>query len=256
MRKIEKWQWIVFVTSFAQLISPGLLTVLGYSVSVENSEPQITPAEYTFVIWGVITLLSFFYGVFQLFPGRINKQLHFQLSKGLSIVYFLFVLWLITAVLDWLLITVLIFLVMFVILTVLFDKLIRERQNLTFPEKIILFGQIAMYTGWTTIAIFANTASAVKYYGITDNGFTGILWQSIILVIALINGKYWLGIFKQNVIYGLTIIWALVGVFSGLLQHSNNLVLRLIVGFGIILVLAHLLSRDTLSKIGIKGAYQ
>lgn len=253
MKEIHKWQWMVLMASFIQLISPGVVTLLGFSVNSPNSDPQITPAGYAFVVWGVITILSFAYGLFQVFPNRTNKQLHSNLSRGLTGVYLLFVFWLIAAILKWLTVTVIIFLIMFVLLTLLFEKIIQERHRLTRIEKIILFGQIAIYTGWTTIAIFANSASAIKYYGLTDTGVLGILWQSVILILALVNGKYWLKKFDRNVIYGLTLIWALSGVFFGLLRYSDNLPLRIITLFGIILVGLHLLIPDIIQKVRLKG---
>jgi hypothetical protein len=247
MQKIEKWQIIVLVTAFIQLISPGIVAALGLSVGSEASDPQITPAGYTFVVWGVITLLAFSYGVYQILPNRKNRELHYKMSKGLSIVYILFAAWLVAAILDWLFMTVGIFICMFFILTFLFQKLIKEKNTLSSIERIILFGQVAVYTGWTTVAIFANTASALKFYGLSDTGASGIIWQALILVFALMNSKYWLQKFNTNLIFGITILWALIGIFFGLTQYDNNVPLLVLVVFGVFLVIAHLFA-DIFSK--------
>lgn len=245
MKKIKRWQWFVLVASFFQLISPPILTLLDLSVSNENSgtEPQLTPAGYTFSIWGVITLLAFGYGVYQALPERQNQQLHKLLSRRLAIVYVLFICWLVAAVLQWLIITVLIFVVMFHLLTLVFREILEQRHHLNMAEKITLFGQIAVYTGWTTVAIFANTASALTFYGLSNEGTTGIVWQAVILALALLNGKYWLNKFNRDLVFGGTIIWALTGVFFGLLQYNNNTLLRVITIFGIMLVAVHLITK-------------
>lgn len=247
MEKVKRWQWLVLLTSFFQLLSPPILTVLGLSVNGQNAgnaqggDPQLTPAGYTFIVWGVITLLSFSYGIYQSLPDRRNQPLHKTLSSRLAMIYLLFVCWLVAAVLQWLAMTVFIFLAMFVLLTGVFNVVLAERSRLNLTEKIILFGQLAVYTGWTTVAIFANTASAIKFYGVSDKGTTGIIWQAVILTFALLNGKYWLKKFNLDLVFGATIIWALVGIFFGLLQYDDNLVLRLITIFGILLVGGHII---------------
>ncbi|HEU4470178.1 MAG TPA: hypothetical protein VFR58_03770 [Flavisolibacter sp.] len=252
MTKIKTWQWSVLATSFFQLMGPGVLTLLGFSVSAENSSPQITPAGYTFAVWGVITLLSFAYGIYQCLPDRINWRVHWAMSRGLSLVYLLFLIWLVAAVMKWLAATVLVFITMFCLLTLLFQKLMQERKKLNLTERIILFGQVAIYTGWTTVAVFANAASAIKYYGVSDAGLAGIIWQAAILILALINGKYWLNRFDRDLIFGTTIIWALAGVYFGLLQYPDNGVLRVITLAGMVLVAGHLVmkgyARDQLKK--------
>ena len=218
---VKKSQWRVLVSSFLQLVNPGIMTLLGYTLESEGDAPQITPAAFTFIVWGVITTLSFAYGVYQALPHHGNNGLHMILSKTLTTIYLLFVVWLIAAAMQLLFITVLIFVVMFIVLILVFDKLIKERNNLNRAEQIILFGQIAIYTGWTTIAIFANTASAIKYYGLSGVGVTGMIWQAAILILALINGKYWLEKFNRNLTFGITLLWALTGVFFGLIQYKK-----------------------------------
>ena len=232
---------LVFLASIIQLISPGITTLLGQSVGSPNSDPLITPAGYAFIIWGVITFLAFFYGIYQILPKRDNRELHKDLSVHLIIIYLLFPLWLIAAAENWLLLTVLIFVGMFTQLTVAFQKVLHYDGKLPPIEKVVLLGQLAIYTGWTTVAIFANTASAIKYYGLSDAGTLGIIWQSFILIGALINSVYWLKKFDRNLIYGLTIIWAFTGVLIGLMAYDQTLILQFITGVAILVVLMYML---------------
>lgn len=255
MGKVKKWQWLVLSTSFVQLMSPPIFTILGLSVSSRNAgnsqggDPQLTPAGYTFIVWGVITFLSFGFGVYQSLPSRQNQQLHKAVSHKLAMVYLLFVLWLFAAALQWLAVTVFIFLIMFFLLTCVFEKVLEKKNRLNLPEKIMLFGQLAIYTGWTTVAIFANTASAIKFYGVSDQGTAGVIWQAVILTLALVNSKYWLNKFNRDLVFGATIIWALVGIFFGLLQYDDTMVLRLITIFGIILVTGHLTGKHARPQV-------
>lgn len=248
------WKWAVLISATLQLISPGILTLLGKSVNSKISDPQITPAGYTFAIWGIITLLSFCYSIYQFLPNRKNADLHLTISRAITLVYLLFVCWLFFATKQWLVTTVIIFSVMFFLLTLVFEKVIENRHRLGLTEKFVLFGQIAIYSGWTTVAIFANTASAIKFYGLSDSGLTGIFWQSLILIFALINGKYWLKKFNNNITYGATILWALVGILIGLMQFEDNIPLKIIVIFGIFLVTIHLVNFDIFKLYKTKGS--
>jgi len=48
-----------------------------------------------------------------------------------------------------------------------------------------------------------------------------MIWQATILILALINGKYWLEKFNRNLAFGITLLWALTGVFFGLIQYKK-----------------------------------
>ena len=226
----------VFITSVTQIISP-LFSTFRDNKPEYSTDPQITPAGYTFAIWGVITLLALLYGTYQLLPQRKNRDLHQKLSKGIILVYILFSAWLFAADRDWQIVTLLIFLCMFFTLRVLLEIILKEQQKLNLLEKIILEAQIAIYTGWSTIAIFANIGSVIKFYGFSDLGMTGILWQSILLLAALGNSILGLYKFSANLFYAATILWAFTGVFVGLQDESNVSLLKILAILGIVVVL-------------------
>lgn len=219
MKKVI-YQFFVLFFSITQFLSPLFSSFNGERTS-ENTNPQITPAGYAFAVWGVITLLAFLYGIYQVLPNRKNKILHQSIAKNLVIIYILFSVWLYAAAQNWLIITVFIFVTMFYFLVIVFDEVLKNKDIITKTEKVLLLGQIAIYTGWTTVAIFANTASAIKFYGTSDLGIVGTFWQSIILVGALFNSLYFIYKFQRNIVYLCTILWAFTGVFIGLLANKN-----------------------------------
>jgi hypothetical protein len=244
----------VFAAALLQLVSPGLSNFENPSGdvsttnsvpqnnqqltnNVSNSDPMITPAGYAFIVWGVITISAFIYSIYQLLSNRKNRELHIQIAPNLIATYILFAAWLLAAGQNWLVATVIIFVIMFALLANSFGKILAKMQQLTMFEKLFLFGQIAIYTGWATVAVFANTASAIKYYGITDMGTKGIIWQSLILLSALANSVFWVKKFKQNVVYIATIVWAFVGVLMGLLRFKEAIVLQSVTVLAIAVVL-------------------
>ncbi len=231
----------VFVLSTSQLLSP-IFSSFNETQRQNNFDPPITPAGYTFGVWGVITLLSFFYGVYQVLPNRKSSGLHQQAGLALCVVYILFSVWLFAASRYWLWATVVVFVTMFLLLFMLFQFIKANKAQLTKTDKILLEGQVGIYLGWCTIAIFANTAAALAFYGIIKDGTIGILTQSVILVLALLNGMY--GSYKTNGDYFLsvTIVWAFVGVFFGLRENDDTLILQSVVVCAILIFISFFVS--------------
>jgi translocator protein len=205
----------VLIASIIQIISPAFSSFENGS-DPNNTDPQFTPAGYTFGIWGVITFLAVCYGVYQLLPNRKNAALHQQLAPKLIVLYLLFAFWILAYTKDWLIVTVITFLGMFFFAYFTFQEILQSKNLLTIYDKIFLEAQIGFYLGWPSIAVFANTGAALKYYGLSDLGTMGIVWQTVLLVAALTNATYILYKVKANYFFAATIVWAFVGIFFGL----------------------------------------
>ena len=226
MNKAKLLHWFVLLTSITQIVSPLLSSFSGNDN--QRKDALITPAGYTFAIWGVITLLSLIYGIFQIFPNQKNEQLHLKIAPRLIATYLFFSLWLFSAQGYWLVATVIIFVAMFLNLRIVFESILQQKGKLSSMEKVILEGQIGLYFGWSSIAIFANIAAALKFYGLSDLGISGTIWQSLILCCGLANTIYCLHKTKANYFYGGTIIWAFVGIFFGLRGESDTVFLQIV----------------------------
>lgn len=174
-------------------------------------------------------MLGFGYGIYQLLPNRPLAGIHQKAGITLCLVYVLFSVWLFAASRNWLWTTVIIFVVMFGLLFTLFQLIQEHKQQLTLADKILLEGQVGIYLGWTTIAIFANTASALSFYGILTTGNLAIIIQSVLLFLALLNGLYGSSKTNGNYFLSFTILWAFVGVFFGLRNINNTGFLQTIV---------------------------
>jgi hypothetical protein len=230
----------VLATSLTQVISPAISSFSGGNDDSTNSNTQITPAGYTFAIWGIITLLSAIYGIYQYLPLRKNKELHLKIAPRLILIYVLFSSWLFAAQKDWLIITVIIFVTMFWNLRKVFEIIIPNKNQLLPIEKIILEGQIGLYFGWSTIAIFANLGSAIKFYGVSDTGVSGIIWQTVLLSGALINAVIGAYKFRLNAFYIGTIFWAFLGILIGLNDEMDRISLQIITSILIVVFVAFL----------------
>jgi translocator protein len=228
MKKNKFLQIGVLIASIIQIISPALSSFKNGGSDPNNTDPQFTPAGYTFGIWAVITLLGLCYGIYQLLPNRKNTILHQQFAPKLISLYLLFAFWLLAYTKDWLIITVLTFVGMFTFAYLSFQQILQSRKKLTVYDKILLEAQIGFYLGWPTIAVFANTGAALKFYGLSDLGTIGIIWQTILLMFALANAIFVLYKVKANYFFSATIVWAFVGVFFGLRGEIDTTFLQVV----------------------------
>ena len=217
----------VLVSAIIQIISPAFSSFQN-GTDPENSDPLFTPANYTFGIWGVITFLAVCYAVYQLLPNRKNEALHQRVAIKLTSLYLLFAFWLLAYTKDWIVVTVFVFLAMLIFAYLSFLQIIKQKYELTLYDKILLEAQIGLYLGWPTIAVFANTGAALKFYGLSDLGTNGIIWQTILLIAALSNAIFILYKVKANYFFVATIIWAFVGIYFGLRGEVDTIFLQIV----------------------------
>jgi len=189
----------------------------------QASDPIITPAGYAFTIWGAITIGSLIYAFYQLRPQKKTSKLYEDIAPYSVVVFAGFSAWLYAASHNWLLVTIGIFLLMGFCLFKIYSEILqtRSKTKFTWVEQIGTYGTFSLYTGWTTVAIFANIASAVKFSGFSDVGTSGIFWQVVVLLLATAASMLAIRYFKASVLYTLTILWALIAVLVGTLQHKT-----------------------------------
>ena len=139
---------IFFVTAVSQIFS---IFFSSFSGGSNFNELLITPAGYTFAIWGVITMFSSIYALLHLFGTRTFSR---PVYLWLSSVYVCFTLWLMAAERELLLLTVLIFL--YVLRFAQGVSQLLEQGFANIQEKLFLQGGVGMYLGWSSVAVLAN----------------------------------------------------------------------------------------------------
>jgi translocator protein len=189
---------------------------------ISDSNPTlITPAGFTFAIWGVIYILLGIFVIYQVLPSQKDKEYHRQIS-------WLFILISITNI-GWiflwqynLVIFALPVIVLFLIGLILIYKLLGiGKTQVPLGEKLAIHTPFSVYLGWITIATIANVAVA----GVSENwdgvGISPETWGIIIIIIALLLTLI-VTITRKDIAYGLVIVWALFGIASK--QTNANIV--------------------------------
>gem|GEM_PF-2887303 len=238
----------MLATAAGQAVIPFLLTRNAVSPLLSNV-CLLSPASYALVTWYPIGLLSLAYGIYQAIPARINRELHFVLSRGLVVVYVSFVAWLVLVYLEWQLFSMFFFVVMLAVLTLLFERVLRERSSLGRLEQVLVLGQIALYSGWVTVLVFSNAAVWLSSHGWPENGPAGWLWQALLLLGLCWHNEYWLTRFNGDIVYGCMLLWTLGGIVVRLQHYNDTLLQVMIILAGMTLVLTHLLFRSPVYRL-------
>jgi hypothetical protein len=194
------------------------LTTLGSTSQLTNetSTPLITPAGYAFSIWAVITAGSIAYGVYQLIAHR-NSEIYARIAPYSILLFAGFDAWLYAAQQNWIWLTLVIFIGMgFCLLRILPLLVVSNRAgHLSRIEQVVTYGTFGLYAGWTTAALFANTAAAIKFSGVPDTSTLGMVIQTGLLLVATIVSAFSISRLKGSTPYTLAILWAFGAIAIG-----------------------------------------
>ena len=125
--------------------------------------------------------------------------------------------WLWLAVQEWLWATVAVFCMMGAALARCLWVTTREPLA-TWWDRVLVRGLLGIYAGWTSVAIWADTASAVHDAGRGVPNAVG--WQAVLLVGATLVAVVGVWAFRATAGFVLAVEWALVAVLVGCLEGS------------------------------------
>lgn len=196
-----------------------------FSGVAAGGDPPLVPAGYAFSIWGPIYAGSLAYAVVQALPANAARDDLRRAGWGTAVAFLATAGWLLVAVrptLAWA--TVALFMVIGAGLLVAVGAL-RLPAHASAPpagvERWLVRAPLHVFLGWTSVAVFANTAAVLRDTGVTrPGGETGVslaLLGAGTLVAATIarwtGGSRW---------YTGTVLWALVGIVAANVTGSRG----------------------------------
>ena len=210
---------LVFTIVINYLSNDGIFNGATMKTVSDKYHNYFTPAGYAFSIWGLIYLglLGFvFYtgrSLFKKNAGGTQEQDEIVVKIG----WWFFVsclansLWVVLWLYDY---TGLSVLVMVLLLFSLLKIIINTRMELDFhPLKkyIFIFWPFAIYAGWISVALIANTAAWLTKTNWDGFGISGIAWCIIMIGVAGAINVFM--VWKRNLReYAVTGIWALIAI--------------------------------------------
>ncbi|MEE4198720.1 MAG: hypothetical protein V2I54_13860 [Bacteroidales bacterium] len=184
---------------------------------ISNAYPNLfAPAGYTFAIWGLIYLLLAAFVLYQFTPaGRKRRVLFSRVNLLFVVASVANSSWIFAWHFDCIGLSVIIMGVLLFSLIRIAD-ILRDAQ-LTLQEKLFVYTPFGVYFGWVTVAAIANVTVFLVSIGWNGFGLADAVWTMIILLVGAVVGI--LRMMKdKNIIYGLVLIWAYVGI---LMKHVS-----------------------------------
>ncbi len=195
---------ILFLATIAFGLAP-LVTppFTGYDPAlfpVDIGRPAIQPAGYAFAIWSVIYLWLIAHAVFGLWkragdPVWAPSRLPLTVAIGVGVVW----LWIAGQSAVWGTVTIWIMAA---------GALMAFLRAPTEPDRWLLSAPLAIFAGWLTAAAAVSTGVLIAGYGVLSNSASALAMLVLVLGIALVvQGRK-----PRMPVYGLTVVWALLGV--------------------------------------------
>ncbi|HEU4327115.1 MAG TPA: hypothetical protein VFS21_28505 [Roseiflexaceae bacterium] len=208
-------QALNLILAIAQLVVVIIGALNGSNINIEDptlGDPPIVPASYAFAIWGLIYPAAIAYAVYQFLPRQRENPLLRQIGWYTIPAYVAMTLWVVTAQQQLIWTTWVCMVAMLVSLIGAFVQLVRYSGRISRTERALVVVPISVHAGWITVATVANTATALYNSGVSNLLLPDPVWAALMAVAAGLIGAAMTWFSRGNLGYGLTIVWALVGI--------------------------------------------
>jgi hypothetical protein len=177
------------------------------------------PAGFTFSIWGIIYTYTFIWIVYQtigLFSSKIAEKSDFWVNRigwNFTLSSVANIAWLCAWHYEqlWLSLGVMLILLSILIKINIQLELPKDQTSPFYRWAVKIPFQI--YFGWICVATIANFTAALVGNHWTGFGISEIIWTKLLIGIAILLGMI-LVYLKRGPFIGLTIVWALWGIYS------------------------------------------
>lgn len=184
----------------APLVTPPFTGYDPTLFPVQIGRPAIQPAGYAFAIWSVIYLWLILHAGFGVWKRAEDlswapTRLPLTVAIGVGVVW----LWIAGQSAVWGTVTIWIMAA---------GALAAFLRAPTEPDRWLLSGPLAIFAGWLTAAAAVSTGVLIAGYGVLSNTASALAMLALVLGIAVVvQGRK-----PRMPVYGLTVVWALVGV--------------------------------------------
>lgn len=216
----QAWRWLTAVAIFgtaALTYYSNTLLFAGNSMATMSAKypTLLTPAAYAFGIWIPIFLSLAVYAAWQLLPATYRLGLPDAVAKPLALASLATGAWVMLFSQELVMPGLGALLVILVCLVVAYGRV--RRQIAAKGISALVSVPFSLYLGWVSVAVIINSTIALQEAGLLVN--EGI---SLTMTMVLLAGMAALGLTIsrkfQDMVFPLTIAWALVGIWAARLS--------------------------------------
>jgi len=214
---------VFFVATVAVNGLAGSTTLLGGKSSADVSDlypTLITPAGFTFSIWGIIYTLLLVFAVYQALPRNRNQSFLQQISFLFALSGVLNIFWLFLWHYEFISFSVVLMLGLAATLIAVYLRLGVGRAGVALSERIMVHVPFSVYLGWITVASIANVAVALTAAGWDGGGIQPVDWAVLVLAVAILIAVIAV-VTRKDAAYSLVIVWALFGIMSKQIENQT-----------------------------------
>lgn len=239
----KKWAFlqginvVVFLVTVAVNALAGSTTLLNGKTSGEISDlypTLVTPAGYTFSIWGLIYALLLVFIVYQVLPRNREQSFLGQVSFLFALSGILNALWLFLWHYEIMAFSVILMFALLATLIAIYLRLDIGRASVPLREKICVHMPFSVYLGWITVASIANVAVALTAVGWDGAGIEPVTWAMLVIAVAVLITLIVIAT-RKDAAYSLVIAWALAGIMAKQIENQT-VVLTAEVSIAIVLI--------------------
>jgi len=214
------------VVQFLVTFLPALGIGIGIGDQPMGSVPPVEPIYWAFFIWFLIYSACIAYGVYQALPTKRESEVLRRIGFPTASAFIGITVYALVAQFgggDWILMVIFVWIIG--ALLPAFFRLTAYQSTLTRIEQYTVRVPISLLTGWVSLAILVNLASALKTSGVIPSGTVETAFSVTLLFIACVVASFIIARGRGNVWYALPVIWGLVGiVVANFLRQPNLLV--------------------------------
>jgi len=215
----------------------GSTTLLNGMTSADVSDMYptlVTPAGFTFAIWGIIYTFLLLFVVYQALPKNRDKPFLSKIGLFFGLSSVCNVCWLLLWHYDLITYSLVLMFALLASLILVYRRLDIGRATVSLKEMVFVHLPFSVYLGWISIATIANVSVALTAVGWDRWGIEAATWAVTIICVALLLSFAMLAT-RKDIMFCFVVVWALTGI---LVQQSAHESIVLASEIGIVLLLA------------------
>jgi benzodiazapine receptor len=205
------------------------------SADVSDMYPTlVTPAGFTFAIWGIIYALLIFFVIYQALPKNRDDPFLNKIGVLFSLSSVFNVCWLFLWHYNLITYSLILMFALLASLILVYLRLDIGKAAVSLKEMALVHLPFSVYLGWISIATIANISVALTAVGWDGFGIEASTWAVAIICVALLLSFVMLAT-RKDIAFCFVVVWALTGI---LVKQSEYESIILTSEIGIVLILA------------------